>query len=238
MITRMVGAVAALLVLGGCSPVPRAAPRPSVSAAPQLSTRAPAARPPYITYPARGDRQWLIATGETAGPGLRYRVAVERGIHGVDRDAFGRQVTATLNDPRSWGVRLRRVGPGRPFDFTVYLATPRTRDVLCAGGRDGYTSCRRGDSVVLNVARWVKSVPGIPLAGYRRYMINHEVGHRLGHGHELCPGAGRPAPVMQQQTLGLHECTPYAWPRRAGKPYHGAPGQYADPVPSPDQGRD
>ncbi|WP_373684441.1 DUF3152 domain-containing protein [Micromonospora thermarum] len=73
---------------------------------------------------------------------------------------------------------------------------PGTRDELCQDLADGYPSCRKGNRVVLNVARWVKGVPGYGagLAAYRRYMVNHEVGHRLGHGHELCPGRGRPAP--------------------------------------------
>lgn len=167
---------------------------------------------------------------------------MERDIHGLQPGAFADAVSATLADPRSWTaggtLRLRRSGPAEPYDFTIYLATPATRDRLCRSGTDGYTSCRSGDRVVLNVARWVKGVPGFGAsqAMYRQYMVNHEVGHRLGHGHELCPGPGRPAPVMQQQTLGLHGCVANAWPYRAGKRYTGRPGAYPDRIPDPDRG--
>ncbi|MFI9641086.1 DUF3152 domain-containing protein [Micromonospora sp. NPDC051925] len=220
-----------------------AADGPGVSAVPTPVRSAPAA----IDYPADGGNRWQVAAGEPAIPGgagrlLRYRVAVERDIRGLPVAEFAAEVGGTLNAPQGWttdGTRLRRVGPDRPADFTVYLATPGTRDALCGDVADGYTSCRNGDRVVVNVARWVKGVPGYgaSLATYRRYVINHEVGHRLGRGHERCPGRGRPAPVMQQQTLGLHGCLANASPYRGGVRYSGPVGSYTDEVPPRDPGR-
>lgn len=166
---------------------------------------------------------WRVAPGsrEVAGRSgqlMRYRVAVEKDISGVDVDAFAAQVSSVLADPRSWigrgRWRFQRVGAGQPHHFVIYLATPATRDELCALGYDRYTSCRNGDRVVLNVARWAHGVPryGARLDTYRAYMVNHEVGHRLGHGHERCPRRGTLAPVMQQQTLGLRGCVANPWP--------------------------
>jgi hypothetical protein len=201
-----------------------------------------------IAYPRAGPGRWRAASGQgpiagDSGPLRRYRVLVERGITGLTATNFAETVEATLGDKRSWtglgNIRLQRVGPHGNYDFTIYLATPKTRDDLCgdtaAGNVDEYTSCRNGASVVLNVARWAHGVAnyGAPLAVYRRYMINHETGHELGHHHELCPGPGRKAPVMQQQTLGLHGCTANGWPVVGGKLLSGAAGQYGDPVPGP-----
>jgi hypothetical protein len=239
--------LAAGLAVTGCSAV---APVTTAPAPSRAAIRPPAVRTvrtQKISYPAHGDGQWRTApaaarTGGEHGTLLRYRVRVEDDIKGLSVRAFADAVSATLNDRRGWTaggtLRLRRTGPGEAADFTIYLATPGTRDVLCAGGTDGYTSCRHGDKVVLNVARWVRSVPGFgaSLATYRQYMVNHEVGHRLGHGHERCPAKGDRAPVMQQQTLGLHGCTANPWPYPKGKRYAGPPGAYDDAVPPPETG--
>ncbi|MEU0080801.1 DUF3152 domain-containing protein [Micromonospora tulbaghiae] len=263
--TRSGAAVVALAVsLAGCTPAvadqPAATPDrpagtsaagpagPSV-AAPAASASAPVrSRPARIGYPADGGNRWRFAAAEpatTRGTGrlLRYRVAVERDITGLPPAEFAAQVTGILAGPGGWTtdgqIALRRVGAGGPADFTVYLATPGTRDDLCGDGPDRYTSCRRGDRVVVNVARWVRGAPayGSDLAAYRRYVVNHEVGHRLGHGHERCPGRGRPAPVMQQQTLGLHGCTPNPLPFLRGERYAGRSGAYDDRLPPPEGGR-
>ena len=108
------------------------------------------------------------------------------------------------------------------------LASPTTSEAICATGglkTEGYSSCRLPGRVVLNLARWLTGVPdyGASLEEYRRYLVNHEVGHQLGHGHEACPGAGQPAPVMQQQTYGLTGCVANSWPYIGGKRYAGRP---------------
>jgi hypothetical protein len=200
--------------------------------------------PPPILYPAAGTGTFAGAGVDgpiagSAGRLLRYRVLVEQGISGVSPDGFAQDVQRTLSDPRGWTAtgawRLQRVATDQPHQFTVYLVTPATRQRLCGPyTSDRYTSCRNGDRVVINVARWVHGAPGYgaDLATYREYVVNHETGHRLGRGHELCPGPGRPAPVMQQQTLGLHGCVANAWPIVDGRPYAGRSGQYDDPTPT------
>ncbi|MDP5182745.1 DUF3152 domain-containing protein [Blastococcus sp. BMG 814] len=152
------------------------------------------------------------------GPLQRFIVEVEDGI-GVDGAAFADAVTATLGDPRSWGnggrLSFQRVGAGAAFDFRVSLVSPGSMETYCPGvGTGGYTSCRYGDRAVINLARWATAVPHYEgdIATYRRYVVNHEVGHVLGNGHVQCPGPGQPAPVMQQQTLDLQGCARNAWP--------------------------
>lgn len=198
-----------------------------------------------ITFPRTGSGQWMFTPGSddvagTQGRLMRYRIAIETDIDGVGPADFARQIRGILGDRRGWTGggqrRLQHVGPDQPADFTIYLATPASRDKLCGGTADGYTSCRNGSNVVLNVARWAHAVPnyGAPLDVYRQYMVTHETGHRLGQGHELCPGPGKPAPVMEQQTLGLHGCVPNPWPFPNGRAYEGPPGEYDDPIPAGD----
>jgi hypothetical protein len=72
---------------------------------------------------------------------------------------------------------------------------------------------------MINLDRWTRAVPGFrgDVGLYRQYVINHEVGHQLGYGHQACPRPGALAPVMQQQTLGLNGCRANGWPYVDGR---------------------
>lgn len=153
----------------------------------------------------------------SGGKVIRYSVQVEArtGLHPED---IAREVDRVLSDERGWTAdgdrRFRRVRPGRA-KLKIYLASPRTVDRLCAPfATVGRLSCTRGNRVILNVDRWMEAVPHwtADLEEYRSYVINHEVGHVLDFRHTSCPGRGRLAPIMQQQTKSLAGCKPNGWP--------------------------
>jgi len=190
--------------------------------APPLTPTEPAVTS-YVEQGA-GSLTVVDGTSEVYGSGAleRFVVEVEDGI-GVDGAQFAAAVEATLADPRSWGaggrLSFQRVGAAEAaagdYDFRVSLVSPGNMETYCPGvGTGGYTSCRYGERAVINLARWETAVPdyGGDIATYRRYVVNHEVGHALGNGHQDCPGPGQSAPVMQQQTLGLQGCVKNAWP--------------------------
>ena len=162
-----------------------------------------------------------IVNGETGvvGPGtvwdVRFEVEVDLGVDGA---CFAAEALRILNDPRSWGAdgdhTFRQVDDGT-YDFRLILASPAKTDALCYPvPTGGIYSCRNGNLVVLNFWRWENGASpfGGDLTTYRQYLVNHEVGHRLGHGHASCPGGGQPAPVMMQQTKYTAPCYPNGWP--------------------------
>lgn len=213
----------------------------SPAASPSLSPKAPPVYRLPGKPPERGEDSFTIGTtrGSIAGRSgtlRKYRIAVEVGSK-EDVEEFGSFVDRTLSDPRSWTaggqVRLQRVAQGEDYDFTIYLATRYTAHEMCArGGTNNningvsYTSCRAVGQVIVNLDRWRLSVDHfveakIPLPLYREYVVNHETGHELGRSHERCPGDGKTAPVMMQQTLFLDGCKANAWPYVKGKLYRG-----------------
>lgn len=218
-----------------------ASPTGSPAVSPSPSPKAPPVYRLPGKPPERGENSFTIGTtrGAVAGRSgtLRtYRIAVEVGSK-EDVEEFGAFVDRTLSDPRSWTaggqVRLQRVARGEDYDFTVYLATRYTAHEMCArGGTNNningvsYTSCRAVGQVIVNLDRWRLSVDHfveakIPLSLYREYVVNHETGHELGRSHERCPGDGKTAPVMMQQTLFLDGCKANAWPYVKGRLYRG-----------------
>lgn len=228
-------APAPMLAPAAASPLPSSpAASPSAAAPPPAVLRLPGPVPSA----GRGSFGYEDRTGPVlgdAGTLRRYRVAVESGA-GEDAGQFAAAVERAFAGPGSWvdgELRLQQVGAASRHDFTVYLATARTAGRMCAaggvdirvGGRP-YTSCRAPGMVIVNLERWRLSVPHfvsakVPLSVYRTYVVNHEVGHQLGHRHERCPGRGRVAPVMMQQTLFLNGCVANPWPYRDGRRYAG-----------------
>jgi hypothetical protein len=171
------------------------------------------------SFPQRGTGRLAVVPGTSKAPGpgrvVTVRVEVEGGL-AVDGEKFADFALATLNDPRSWthdGRTFART-PGRA-DIRLVLASPDTSARMCLPLRTfGRLSCNAGDATVLTVYRWVRAIPeyGPDRTGYRHYLVNHEVGHALGHAHASCPGRGKPAPVMMQQTKGLMGCATNPWP--------------------------
>jgi Protein of unknown function (DUF3152) len=194
------------------TPTPRPTPRPT--------TPKPTPKPTPVTIPASGTGRLVTVPGAAGptGPGTRltYRLEIEGGLP-LDGAAVAAQVQRTLTDPRGWQpiehVAFVRT-PG-PASFDLILASPTMVDRLCYPlDTVGELSCRNGNRVILNAKRWVSAVPWYRghLDDYRAYLVNHEVGHRLGHGHTSCPAPGAPAPVMVQQSKSLYGCAPNPWP--------------------------
>lgn len=147
---------------------------------------------------------------------VTYRVET-RGRITTSLATFKRQVLETYRDPRGWrsaGVAFRPVSRGGSFSVVLAEASwvPRFSSACSAEW-----SCRVGRYVIINQTRWKHASPawnaaGLPLRSYRHMVVNHETGHWLGHGHLGCPGPGRLAPVMMQQSKGRDGCRFNPWP--------------------------
>ncbi|MCT6778375.1 DUF3152 domain-containing protein [Streptomyces sp. CS7] len=212
------------------TPPPTPTPAPSASAGTDASREGDALGPEDI--PASGPGTFTVArAGVTSkGRGSAYRVEVENGI-GVDPDRAAADIAAVLADPRGWshgGERsFRQVADGSA-GLVIRIATPATTDRMCGAyglNTRGEVNCRGGEKVMVNLKRWQLGSPQFdgPVSEYRALIVNHEVGHWLGRGHETCPGKGRPAPAMMQQIDGLKGCVANAWPYDAKGRYLGGP---------------
>ncbi|MFI8518644.1 DUF3152 domain-containing protein [Streptomyces sp. NPDC085481] len=200
---------------------------------------APAAPPTYeqlmtrqfpIDPKLKGSGDFEAVPGFDRAPGkgrkIRYRVDVEKGL-GLDGALFAQAVQKTLNDERSWAgkgeMTFERISSGDP-EFVVTLASPGTTGTWCAkSGLDttvDNVSCDSASTqrVMINAFRWAQgsvTFGAKAMYAYRQMLINHEVGHRLGHSHVSCGTPGALAPVMQQQTKSLDidgiKCRPNPW---------------------------
>lgn len=167
-------------------------------------------------------------TASESGNGLiTYTYCVASKGEVGDLTEFANTVFSTLNDPRGWpragAVFQENEGADPNTDpnacsMTLTLAAADQMTSFSTECSDEY-SCRVGNDVIINVDRWNNATESWLNAGgtverYRTMVINHEVGHRLGHlDNELtCPAVNQPAPLMQQQSMDLLGCVPNEWP--------------------------
>lgn len=147
---------------------------------------------------------------------VKYQV-VTKGATKTNLDTFKRQVQETLDDNRGWkrlGVQFEYVESGGAF--TMVLAEPS--HVPAYGYPcDDVWNCNVGNYVVANEDRWLNATDPWNAAGgsirdYRHMVVNHELGHWLGHDHIGCSSAGGAAPIMAQQSMDLGGCKFNPWP--------------------------
>lgn len=139
------------------------------------------------------------------------------------------EICLILNDRRSWFARL-----GLPFvavpekdpnqaDWHIDFRDESYMSAMNFGGLSVTSSRRTASGILLetpetifNTANWnrppVVSGYSDDLLGYHQYVVNHEFGHVLGEGHRECASQGSFAPIMLQQTKGLHGCMKNPWP--------------------------
>ncbi|AXE80035.1 DUF3152 domain-containing protein [Streptomyces atratus] len=205
-------------------------PTPKVTQVKSLSYAEKMAKAYPLSPKLHGSGKFEAVPGTAKAPGgghkYRYRIDVEQGL-GLDVSLFARAVQETLNDDRSWAhdgaMTFERISSGDP-DFVITLASPGTTGDWCRkSGLDtteDNVSCDSAatERVMINAYRWAQGSSTFgpdKLLAYRQMLINHEVGHRLGHDHVSCGTPGALAPVMQQQTKSLDiddiKCRPNAW---------------------------
>ncbi|MEU0834642.1 DUF3152 domain-containing protein [Streptomyces sp. NPDC005969] len=206
----------------------RQAPKAAVAAPLSYEQKMAMAYPLAPELKGSGRFETVPGTAKAPGRGhkYRYRIDVEKGL-GLDAGLFAEAVQKTLNDDRSWAhggiMTFERISKGDP-DFVITLASPGTTGDWCRkSGLDtteDNVSCDSAatERVMINAYRWAQGSSTFgpeKLFSYRQMLINHEVGHRLGHNHMSCHTPGALAPVMQQQTKSLDidgiKCRPNAW---------------------------
>lgn len=223
----LLGSAAYLLESGRSDASGDAPPRRSTHVTPTPTPPpSPTASRTEIDVPPTGSGTFVTAqaSGEKVGSGsrpVRYVVEVETGLD-ISPSQAANEIAGILAAPQGWthdpDNAFQLVGAGSPHDIRIKIATPATADALCWAGiqqdTGGEYNCEVPGGVVVNLKRWVKGSPTFdgPIHDYRALIINHEVGHFLGHSHVTCGGAGQPAPVMMQQIKGLHGCVANAWP--------------------------
>ncbi len=138
-----------------------------------------------------------------------------------DPQLFHEQVVAIAVNPKGWSKQGYGFIPSTTHgDFHIEL-TPQhvlKKRFPHLASKQLSIADERTNCIYINENRWRGWTPNqskLPLAQYRIYLINHELGHLLGKPHfkaNFSEPHRLPAPVMMQQTLGIGMFEPNYWP--------------------------
>lgn len=169
------------------------------------------------SFSARDLRLRYRACG-SGGPVRTFGVHAD-GSLAISKPVFAARLFSILCEPRGWtrsGEIRWRYEPGGTTLVGLRTADHTEERCLRLVGLSvrRYFSCGTVAEVALNADRWFAGSDFLTLsvARYRRLLVNHELGHAIGQRHRGCPGQGRRAPVMMQQSKGLYGCIANEYP--------------------------
>lgn len=160
-------------------------------------------------------------TAQNSGkPVTQYHYCIATKGNVGSADEFGNAAFRILNDEHGWpraGAIFDQSTDGN-CDFNLVLSQASEMTSFSPSCSVEY-SCRVDNNVIVNDDRWNGGTQqwlaaGGNLARYRTMVINHEVGHRLGHidNETTCAGEGQLAPLMQEQSMHLDGCKVNEYP--------------------------
>jgi hypothetical protein len=149
---------------------------------------------------------------------VTYDVATRGEVQG-DLETFRETVAKIFADDRGWkraGVTFTEVESGGKLHM-ILASGPEVKKaspIVCSD----QLSCHVNGSVFINDARWMGAssaykARNVSVEDYRKMVVNHEVGHFLGHDHDLsCGRASGLGPIMIDKAEHLGSCQPTYWP--------------------------
>jgi len=173
---------------------------------------------PVATSSPAASNHSVMITG-TGQKDFKYKIE-KWGVVLANVSDFQTKVAETLNDERGWaraGLTFTETS-GDDYDLIIALSDAATLDTI--SGCSGDLSCTTWhNQVIINDLRWrggtaASNAAGMSQRDYQHMVVNHEVGHWLGHyaHEESCPNGGL-APIMLQQSTGMRGCDSFnAWP--------------------------
>ena len=148
---------------------------------------------------------------------MLYNIGFDKSL-GLRETSIIKKIQTVLSDKRGWrrmGYKFDYIDVNSDLEVNFSILFVSDSYIKNKCNFSGLSCADISKNIIyINVDRWRRGskLSGLKLDDYRTYVINHEVGHILGRGHNKPGRRGTRVPVMVQQTLGIGECKPNPWP--------------------------